>query len=102
MAENIPIREIKIGSRSVPTLSVPTFIEHMVKQGRLSRLYGGMARDTVHENLQDFWKNFHTIRPSHFAKERFENGSMMANRTVPVYTHIDEGRGIFDVVFLNY
>jgi hypothetical protein len=97
LAEQVRISEINAAGQSIPILDVRDMLEHMVSCGQLYRLMGNDASfndlNKAGDTLEEFWKCYLRIHPDYWLASEFEAGRLNPRRVIPVYTHLDEGRG---------
>ena len=93
LAERIPKRIIVFKNHRIPTLALQDFCNHMVKRHKLSILIGERSLQETYDMLKECWETFLKIFPMHNMAKRIADGTIDPSRAIPMYTHIDEGRG---------
>lgn len=103
LAEGIRISEIEAVGKRIPVLGIMDYVNHMVDRHQLFRLIGNRPTannyGTAEDTLDEFWKHFLKVHPDYWLAEEFASGRMNPRRVIPVYTHIDEGRGTSAYIF---
>ena len=81
----------------LPWLSLCSWIVYLIKEDKLSHLYGGHLEDEIGDILRLFWTYYRRIEPDLKVYEFFDAGLADPATTIPMTSHQDEGRGIFDL-----
>ena len=68
----------------------------MVERNKLYLLCGDHTLEETYAVLREFWETFLRIHPTYIAALLFADG-VDSSRCIPVYIHIDEGRGSLHV-----
>ena len=83
---------------NMPWLSLSSWIQFLVKEDKLGRLYGDLPADDVGPVFKQLWMTYRKLEPDLEVYKHFDNGSIDMERTIMMTSHQDEGRGIFALI----
>jgi hypothetical protein len=104
LSEKLRISKIETGNAAgISIIKLSHHVQHMVDRKQLHRLLGGTSPEKVKPVLKSFWEIFLKLHPDCTVKKQFEDGTLQPETTIPVYFHMDEGRGrlAFSRIFYN-
>ena len=105
LSEKLQISKIETGNAAgISIIKLSHHVQHMVDRKQLHRLLGGTSPEKVKPVLKSFWEIFLKLHPDCTVKKQFEDGTLQPETTIPVYFHMDEGRGrlAFSRIFYNF
>ena len=96
----VPLSRVDSGIylNGFPRLKPIDFLKHMLETGHLNKLLGGHSIASCGPMLLEFWRNYKDNHPDYELFEytggaRYDDNSVQLEITIPVYAHIDGGRG---------
>lgn len=76
-----------------PYIKLSSWVRWLLDSGRLPRYFVGVnSFDKMKVVLKEFWKRYRDVHPSHGIFQLFDSGAVPCDRTIPFYSHTDEGR----------
>jgi hypothetical protein len=88
-------------SANIPWISLSTWVEFLIKADKLCHLFGGLPLAEIGGVLTRFWELYRRLEPDLTIYELFDAGGADPASTIPMTSHADEGRGIFDFLQLH-
>ena len=90
---DVPIDFVDVGDYSykVPMIRPTTFFQYLADADRINVLWGEHDASI----LAEFWRRYREVEPDNTVFAAFQDHDLeiVADRTIPVYCHGDEGRG---------
>ena len=76
-----------------PYIKLSSWVKWLLDSGRLPRYFVGVnSFDKMKVVLKEFWKRYRDVHPGHGIFHLFDSGAVPCDRTIPFYSHTDEGR----------
>ena len=79
---------------SFPVLPPSGMISYLAASDNMGKLCGELPNNEIETTLQEFWRRYSHVSPSHQVYESALAGRLRLCRTFPAYVHGDEGRGL--------
>lgn len=81
------------GMKDFPYIPFSTWAQYLLDTNRFTRqLCGCRDFNTMRSVLTEFWSRYHALFPNHEIFSKADAGEVALERTVPFFSHTDEGR----------
>ena len=96
LVADVDIHEANLGEgvlQKFPYIPTSAWMQYLMDTGRLWRqMVGVPTYRKMKLVLREFWTRFRPIRPNHKIFELAESGTLVLDRSIPIFSHSDEGR----------
>ena len=99
LTSNVPIEKAVLAEhgemKAFPWIKLSSWAKHMLETGRFCRQLAGAAGVVEMQSLLgEFWARYEKINPEHDVFQAARCNDLYLPRTVPFYSHTDEGRSL--------
>ena len=95
LAVPIKIHRLKLGSggelKEFPCIPFSSWVRFLLDNNRLDKLCG-VGSDAMEARLTEFWRRYKELFPGHELFRLAAAGQVNLSRSIPVFSHTDEGR----------